>query len=500
MGKKLYITTAIPYVNGTPHIGNALDYLLADIWTRYQKQHGKEVRFQVGTDEHGNKIAAKAAENGLDPKTYTDQMYGNFESLMKKVGASYTDFIRTTDPHHEAAVQYIWQKLQPFIYKGSYEGWYCQGCEAFVTDKEATANNGICPDHNQSYQRLSEDNYYLKTSAFTDKVREAITTGRMEIVPDFRKKEFLELIKDGLQDVSISRPRKNLSWGVAVPGDPDQVMYVWIDALANYITVLGYPDREDWQEYWPADVQVIGKDILRFHAGIWPAMLLGLELPLPKKLLVHGFVNVSGAKMSKSVGNVVDPNQIIDAYGVDAFRYFFARHIPTMDDGDFTWEKFETAYNTELGNDLGNVISRVASMISRYQSGVIGDARQSEHDMKPYFDAMNELKFNQALDDVWLTVRSLNRFIEMVKPWEIAKKRDTDPEAEAHLGEVLAQAVGTLIQVGDQLTPFLPDAAAAITRTFGTGVIVPIDQPGGLFPKRYLHTQDPRVAAPTKEA
>lgn len=493
MGKKLYITTAIPYVNGTPHIGNALDYLLADIWARYQIQHGKEVRFQVGTDEHGNKIAAKAAEHGLDPKSYTDRMYGNFELLMKKVGASYTDFVRTTDPHHEAAVQYIWQKLQPYIYKSNYEGWYCQGCEAFVTDKEAADNNGICPDHNQPYQRLSEENYYLRTSTFTEKIREAIETGRMEIVPEFRKKEFLELIKDGLQDVSISRPRKNLSWGVAVPGDPDQVMYVWIDALANYITVLGYPEQEGWKDFWPADVQVIGKDILRFHAGIWPAMLLGLELPLPKKLFVHGFVNVGGAKMSKTVGNVVDPAQIIDEYGVDAFRYFFSRHIPTMDDGDFTWEKFETAYNTELGNDLGNVISRVASMITRYQAGVIGDAPQSDHDMKLYYDAMNNLQFDKALDEAWVTVRSLNRYIELVKPWEIAKRRETDAEAEAHLGEVLAHAAGTLLQIADYLKPFLPTTAAAIERTFGSGVIVPIESAGGLFPKIYQHTTDPRA-------
>ena len=500
MGKKLYITTAIPYVNGTPHIGNALDYLLADIWTRYQVQHGKDVRFQVGTDEHGGKIAAKAKELGLSPQEYTDRTYGNFDILMKKIGASYTDFVRTTDPHHKAAVQYIWQKLQPYIYKASYDGWYCQGCEAFVTDKEATANNGVCVDHNQPYQHLSEENYYLKASLFTDQIREAITTGRLEITPDFRKKEFLELIKDGLQDVSISRPRKNLSWGIDVPGDPDQVIYVWIDALANYITVLGYPDREGWQQYWPADIQVIGKDILRFHAGIWPAMLLGLELPLPKRLLVHGFVNVGGAKMSKSVGNVVDPSQVIDEYGVDAFRYYFARHIPTTDDGDFTWEKFESAYNTELGNDLGNVISRVAGMITRYQSGVIGDARQSEHDMKPYFDAMNELRFDQAFDETWTTIRSLNRYIEMVKPWEIAGRRETDHEAEAHLSEVLSLAVGTLMQIADQLTPLLPTTAEMIKTTFGSGVIVPIDKVGGLFPKIYQHSPDPRTANIAKAA
>lgn len=497
MTKKLYITTAIPYVNGTPHIGNALDYLLADIWTRYQKQNGRDVRFQVGTDEHGNKIATKAAELGVTPKEYTDQTYGNFESLMKKVGAQYTDFIRTTDPHHQGAVQYIWQKLQPYIYKSAYEGWYCMGHEAFFTDKEVEATGGICPDHQKPYERVSEENYYLKASAFTDKLREAIETNRMQIVPAFREKEFLELIKNGVQDVSISRPRKNLSWGIPVPGDPDQVMYVWMDALANYITVLGYPDVAGWQEYWPADVQVIGKDILRFHAGIWPAMLLGLELPLPKKLLVHGFVNVGGAKMSKTVGNVVDPNEIIDGYGLDAFRYFFSRHIPTLDDGDFTWEKFENAYNNELGNDLGNLISRVAGMVTRYQSGVIGDAPKGDHDMKPYFDAMNTLQFNQAMDEVWVTVRALNKYIEVVKPWEIAKKRDTDPEAEAHLAEVLGHSVGTLLQVADQLTPFLPGTSDTIRKTFSTGVIVPIETTGGLFPKIYKHTTDPHAPKTT---
>lgn len=494
MGKNLYITTAIPYVNGVPHIGNALDYLLADVWTRYQKQNGHEVRFQVGTDEHGNKIAAKAAENGLDSKTYTDQMYGNFEALMKKVGASYTDFIRTTDSHHVGAVQYIWQKLEPYIYKGTYEGWYCVGHEAFFTDKEVEATGGICPDHQTPYEHVSEENYYLKTSQFTDKIREAIESDRMQIVPEFRKKEFLELIKDGVKDVSISRPKKNLSWGVPVPGDPEQIMYVWIDALANYITVLGYPDVEGWQEYWPADVQVIGKDILRFHAGIWPAMLLGLEVPLPKKLMVHGFINVGGFKISKTVGNGVDPNEIIDNYGLDAFRYFFTRHIPTLDDGDFTWEKFETAYNTELGNDLGNLVQRVGSMITRYQAGVIGDAPQAEHDMRRYHEAMVALEFNQAIDEVWAMVRSLNQYIENVKPWEIAKQKDKDTDAESHLAEVLATAVGGLLQVADLLVPFLPTAAKAIHDSFETGVVAP---QGVLFPKIYLHTPDPHAPKQT---
>jgi methionyl-tRNA synthetase len=491
MGKNLYITTAIPYVNGTPHIGNALDYLLADIWTRYQKQNGKTVRFQVGTDEHGNKIAAKAAEAGIDAQAYTDQMYPNFEALMKKIGTSYTDFIRTTDGHHKGAVQYIWQQLQPHIYKGTYQGWYCVGHEAFFTDKEVEATGGVCPDHQTQYEQVSEENYYLKTSGFTEKIREAIEKNKMQIVPEFRKNEFLNLMKDGLPDVSISRPRKNLSWGVSVPGDPDQVMYVWVDALSNYLTVLGYPDKPEWQEFWPADVQVVGKDILRFHAGIWPAMLLGIGVSLPKKLLVHGFVNVGGAKMSKTVGNVVDPNEIVDQYGVDAFRYYFARHIPTQDDGDFTWEKFETAYNNELANDLGNLVSRVANMLTKYQAGVIGDAPLGEHDMKLYREAMDNLTFDKALDEVWQMVRSLNKYIDDVKPWDIAKRREKDPDAEPHLTEVLAHCVGNLLQIGDLLIPFMPTTAASIHATFETGMVV---SSGILFPKLYVHTPNPHAS------
>ena len=491
MGKNLYITTAIPYVNAVPHIGNALDYLIADIWTRYQRQNGREVRFQVGTDEHGNKIAAKAAEFNITPQDFTDKMSPNFEQLMKKVGASYTDFIRTTHPVHQSSVQHIWQQLKPHIYKDTYEGWYCQGHEAFFTDKEVQATGGVCPDHQAPYAQVKEENYFLRCSDFTDQVREAIETDKMQIVPEYRKKEFLEMIKDGLKDVSISRPKKSLSWGIPVPDDPEQVMYVWLDALSNYITVLGYPENQEWQEYWPADVQVIGKDILRFHAGIWPPMLLGLGLPLPKKLLVHGFVNSGGSKMSKTLGNVVDPNEIIDQYGVDAFRYFFARHIPTQDDGDFTWEKLETAYNTELGNDLGNAVQRISSMIMRYQAGVIGDNPQGEHDTQAYHDAMKSLRFDQALDEVWQTVRSLNQYLEHVKPWEIAKNREKDPEAEAHLSEVLGHSVGSLRQIADLLTPFMPATADIIHETFKDGVV---KEPAGvIFPKIYQHTADPRA-------
>ena len=494
--KHAYITTAIPYVNGVPHVGNAMDYLIADVWARYQRQLGKVVRFQTGVDEHGNKIAAKAVENQMTPQAYVDSMFGNFQKLISDLGVDTTDFIRTTDPKHQSAVQYIWQQLAQagLIYKSTYEGWYCQGCESFVTDKEATANNGICPDHNTPYQRLSEENYYLKTSALTDKIKQAIETGKMKIVPEFRKKEFLELIKDGLADVSVSRPAKSLSWGVPVPNDPSQVMYVWIDALSNYITVLGYPNDPQWQEFWPADVQVVGKDILRFHAGIWPAMLMALELPLPKVLLVHGHVTSGGLKMSKTLGNGIDPFEIINNYGTEALRYFFLRHIPTQDDGDFTWERFESAYNGELGNDLGNLVQRVVAMINRYQSGVVGELPAGKHDMGPYRELMDKFEFNKALDEVWVIIRALNLYIDQVKPWEVAKRRQTDTEAETHLSEILAHAGGTLLQVADLLQPFLPSTSRTIKTLFTSGTLPATMEP--IFPKIYLHTSDPRNTQP----
>lgn len=482
----LYITTAIPYVNSAPHIGNAMDYLLADIWARHQRQLGHEVRFQVGTDEHGDKIAKKALEAGMPTQAYVDQNYLKFQHFIDKFNISYTDFIRTTDIKHMAAVQYIWKQLAPYLYKAPYEGWYCQGCESFVTDKEATANGGICPDHKTHYQRLKEDNYFLKLSAMTERIRQAITTQELKIIPENRAKEFLNLIADGLEDISVSRPKKSVAWGVPVPDDPSQVMYVWIDALANYLTTIGYPNQPNWRDYWPASVQVVGKDILRFHAGIWPAMLLMLDLPLPKVLLVHGHIQVDGVKMSKTIGNVVNPLEILDNYGTDAFRYFFARHIPTQDDGDFTWERFEKSYNNELGNDLGNLVSRILNMLNKYQAGVINQATATKHDESAYFEAMTNFNFTQALEEVWAYVRSLNQYIDTVKPWEIAKRRVEDPEAEHHLTEVLDYLTTSIQQIATMLTPFMPETADKISQLFAPGVIQQPITP--LFPKIYLHT------------
>lgn len=486
--KKFYITTAIPYVNAAPHIGHGLDYALADSLARYHKQQGEDVFFEVGTDEHGTKIFQKAQENGQQPQAYVDGIVPLWQDFLKKLNVQPTGFIRTTSPEHERVAQLVWTQLKDYIYKGTYEGWYCVGCESFVTAKQATENNGVCPDHGKPYQHLSEENYYFKLSAFGDKIMQSLAAGEFTIVPDFRRKEIEQLIKSGLTDLSISRPKKHLSWGIPVPGDDTQVMYVWFEAVLNYLSVLGYPDHENYKKFWPADVWVGGKDILRFHAAILPAMLMAIDAPLPKTLLVHGFVLSGGAKMSKTVGNVVNPIEIINSYGADAFRYYFLRHVPTIDDGDFTWEKFETAYNNELGNELGNLVQRVAAMITRYQNGVIGTTPTPEHDAVPYHQEIAELRLDRAIESVWSMVRNLNVYLEEVKPWELAKK----PEEAEHLQEVLAYAAAHLVQIADLLWPFLPTTGEAIKKIFADGQVTAYQ--GVLFPKIYNHTPDPRIA------
>ncbi len=307
-----YITTSIPYVNGDPHIGFALELIYADVLARNARKEGKTVLFSTGTDEHGGKIAEKAEEAGVSPKEWADQKSLKFRNLGELLNLSQDRFIRTTDRGHEQRAQVIWKQLKKDIYKDSYVGLYCTGCEAFVTESIAKENDYKCPDHNREYEKIKEENYFFKLSNYSAHILKAIENSEFRIVPKTRKHEILQVLKDGLDDISISRPKDKITWGIPVPGDKSQVMYVWFEALMNYITVLGYPESDDFKHFWPADVQVIGKDIIRFHAAIWPGILLSLGLPLPKNLYVHGFVTVDNQKMSKSLGNVVSPQDIVD--------------------------------------------------------------------------------------------------------------------------------------------------------------------------------------------
>lgn len=450
---------------------------MADVLARAARAQGKPVIFSTGTDEHGGKVAEKAAENKLEPKAFADKLSQNFRDLTKTLNISNDRFIRTTDPGHEQRAQMIWQALKKDIYKGKYSGLYCTGCEAFVTEAVAKANNNTCPHHNKPYEQIEEDNYFFQLKKYTPQILKAIEDGSLRIIPATRKHEILNVIKEGLDDISISRPKDKISWGIPVPGDDKQVMYVWFEALMNYITVLGYPEHEDFKKFWPANMQVIGKDILRFHAAIWPGILLGLGLPLPKTLYVHGFINIDGQKMSKSQGNYVTPKEIIDQYGTDALRYYFLRHIPSYEDGDFSWQKFHDAYNNELANELGNAVQRTAAMITQYQGSVTGEIPASEHDIAQYSEALENCRFDRALDEVWEQVRGLNQYIDEQKPWEIHKQGDKE-----HLQEVLAYQASCLLEIAELLQPFLPETALKIQKVFSDGVVRPIE--GTLFPRK----------------
>lgn len=475
---KIYLTTAIPYVNGAPHIGHAMDYIIADSYSRYHKLLGDDVRFQAGTDEHGNKIYRKAVENNLPVQEYVDGNAQKFKDFIKKLDVEYTDFIRTTNEDHMRRCQEIWEKLKDHIYSSRYEGWYCAGCEGYVTQTEYDENGGICPDHQKPYEKLSEENYYFRIADFKDIIREKIEKDEVKILPEFRKREMLKLLEDS-PDVSFSRPTSQLTWGVPVPGDESQVMYVWIDALSNYITVLGFPEN-DISEWWPAAVQFVGKDILRFHSIIWLAMLIGLDLPLPKVICSHGHILANGQKMSKSIGNVVDPNEAIEKYGIDAFRYYFLRHVDTFTDGDFTWEKFESAYKTELANDLGNLVQRLATMV--HKNGVKYDisdkdsANEILKDNPDYKVMMDNFEFSKAFDYAWEKVQNINKRIDDEKPWMLAKAGETEK-----LESVLKSLVCNMIAANTLLMPFLPSATEKIKAVFEAEEILPPSTP--LFPK-----------------
>lgn len=472
---KYYVTTSIAYVNAAPHVGFAMELLYADVLARAARQRGNQVIYCTGTDEHGTKVFQTAAKNGKTAQAFADEISQHFKALGKALHVSNDRFIRTTDKGHEQRAQLIWKTLAHDIYKAKYIGWYDVKEEEFVPESKADPAR-MQPNHPQAYQKLEEENYFFKLSSYSDQIRKAIESDQLHIVPKTRKHEILSVLEEGLEDISISRPKEKLDWGVPVPGDPHQVMYVWFEALMNYITVLGYPEHADFKQFWPANVQVIGKDILRFHAAIWPGMLMSLNIQLPRQLYVHGHVTMNGEKMSKSIGNVVAPDEVIKKYGADTFRYYFLRHIPSYNDGDFSWERMEAAYNNELANELGNVVQRTAAMIMKYQNGLIGPVPPASHDDTPIREAIEACKFDRALDEIWEQVRGLNQYIDEEKPWEIAKTKD-----EEHLREVLAYQAGCLLEVATLLEPFLPDTAAKIKNIFESGVIRPTKTT--LFPK-----------------
>jgi len=481
MAEKFYITAAIPYVNSRPHLGHALELVQADVVARWARLAGREVYFLSGADEHGAKIVRAAEASGKPVQEFVDENSDEFRRLIKELGISTSDFIRTSDEkRHFPGVQALWRRLDEAgdIYKKSYRGLYCVGHEAFVTQKDLV--NGKCADHGAEPEVIEEENYFFRLSKYGTQIQEAIESGGMKIYPEGRRNEILSFIKEGLEDVSFSRPSKDISWGIPVPGDASQTMYVWCDALSNYITALGFGGTNDskFKKFWPADLQVIGKDILRFHAAIWPGMLLSAGLELPKALLVHGFIHSGGQKMSKTLGNVVDPFEIIERHGSDAVRYYLLREIPTFEDGDFTEERFLEAYNSDLANGLGNYVSRVAKMIENYFGGEL--SKPSDETLKEvpiagslfsdfvgkeiwpaYRREMGGFNFKFALDSVWRALKEFDGYVQTYEPFKLIK---TDKEKTK---AVLWNLASGALTIAWMIEPFMPDTSKKIFDIFG---------------------------------
>ena len=454
--KKFYITTSIAYTNAPPHLGFALELIQADVLARYHRFLKEDVFFLTGTDEHGLKIERKAREAGQEPLAFVTALSEKFQELTKVLHISNNDFIRTTDrQRHWPTVEKIWRQLvrQGDIYKKQYRGLYCVGCEAFLKEKDLV--NGQCPYHQKKPEVIEEENYFFRLAKYAPLVKKEIEKNKIKIVPTVRRNEILNFIQQGIEDISISRSKKQCQWGIPVPDDPDQVIYVWFDALLNYL----WPRR-----YWPANVQCIGKDIFRFHALIWPAILLAANLKRPKTIFVHGFITVGGQKMSKSLGLVVDPFVLVKNYGVDAVRYFFLREIPTTEDGDFTLEKFIERYNGDLANGLGNLVARIITLaqISNFQLPISKKIQNSkfrneiENTWRNWRKAIEEFKFNEALGIVWELISFCDRYIEKERPWENKNQ------------EVISDLLVAIKNIAELLQPFLPETSAKILEQLKT--------------------------------
>jgi len=470
--KTFYITTPIYYVNDVPHIGHAYTTVAADVLARYKRLKGYRVLFLTGTDEHGQKVEKAAEAAGLKPKEFADSVMVRFRDLWKVLNISNDDFIRTTEPRHEKAAVSFWQRVAETgdIYLGEYEDWYCTPCENFLTENQLD-DRGRCPDCAREVERLREESFFFRLSNYTERVLDHIEGNPGFLAPEGKRREVLAFLREGLRDLSISRT--TFSWGVPVPGNDKHVMYVWFEALINYLTAAGYPDEMEKRGFWPPGVHIIGKDILRFHAVFWPAFLMAAGLKLPEKVFAHGWWTVEGVKMSKSLGNVVDPVEVIEKYGVDAFRYFLLREVRFGHDGDFSISALEGRVNSDLANDLGNLLSRTLAMVVKYRGGLVpgvdagvmrpeleGRASERLASLKETFEAMmEELNFFDALFEVWGAISEFNGYVERSAPW---KEKD-----EATLSNILYTLCEGLRIIAIYVFPFMPGSACRIWGALG---------------------------------
>lgn len=461
MPKTFYVTTPIYYINSDPHIGSAYTTIVADVVARYKRMMGYDTFFLTGTDEHGQHVLRSAQAAKKDPKKFSDELAGRFVKLWKELEISNDAFVRTTDDYHVKTVQIFFQKMydKGDIYLGKYEGWYCVNCETFWTDKDLDKDK-LCPTCQRPLEHVEEENYFFKLSKYTEPLLRHFKEHPDFVRPDFRRNEMLRILEDGLEDVSVSRTSFN--WGVPVPFDSKHVVYVWFDALVNYVSAIGYGWNEKmFNKYWPADVHFIGKEINRFHSLVWPAMLMSMGLPLPKKIFAHGWLTVNGEKISKSKGNAVDPRALVKAYGIDAVKYYLLRDIQFGNDGDFSEDNLIIRINADLANDLGNLIHRTLSMISQNFDSLPAPSEAGTYDneieeltvktIKEYFKFMDEFKFTEALANVWKLVKFGNKYIDLTEPWLLAR----DASKKARLATVLYNLSDLIKNVAIMLSPIL---------------------------------------------